>query len=153
MMDETTVLNDEQTETTQPEDNGQQSDRRYTKAEVSEIVKSRLERERARAAKPSPEMLQRIADLEARENRVACREYIAERGFPLEMLEVIDTSNAEEFMLKAEKMYEAMERAHAQNVQAAPMYTSEAPPVDPLAQAFGRDVKHIPNDPSRTRNA
>lgn len=55
---------------TQPEENGE-SGRMFTQEEVNHIVSERLARERAKQISS-----QEFQDLEARENRLKCREYL-----------------------------------------------------------------------------
>lgn len=127
---------------TQPEENG---GRTFTQEEVNKIISERLARERSRAAsETSKEVEQRMSELDARENRLACKEYVSDNGLPAELLEVIDTSNTEEFIAKAEKLYDAIERERNNRLPPAPMYSSELPPSSSLDDAFGRGVKHTP---------
>ena len=62
----TTVANEQQ-ETTQPEDNGTQSEKKFSQDEVNKIVSERLARERAKS-----EAI--YTDIEARENAIADKE-------------------------------------------------------------------------------
>lgn len=91
---------------TQPEGNGTQPERTFTQEEVNRIVSDRLARERTKA-EPTPEE-KRAADLEAREAKVTCNEWLAEKGYTDDikagMLEMFDTSNAESFKNNVEKL-------------------------------------------------
>ncbi len=58
---------EEQQETTQPEDNGTQSEKTFTQDEVNKIVSERLARERARSEAM-------YTDIEARENAISDKE-------------------------------------------------------------------------------
>lgn len=96
-------LNAEQQPTTPtPEENGGQGSKLFTQDEVNRIVSERLARERAKP-EPTPEDA-READLRARETRLSCREYIAEEGFPAELLEVLDTSDFDKFKAVVEQL-------------------------------------------------
>lgn len=103
-MDEIETKNTEQQPTTQPADNGDQGgERTFTQEEVNQIIKDRLARERAKAAPQEPsEAEKREAELTARENRLSCREYLIEKKYPVELLDVLDTSDPNEFMKKAD---------------------------------------------------
>lgn len=46
---------------------------------------------------------ERSAKLDERERMLDCREYIMENGYPKELLDIIDTSNVDEFKKKVEK--------------------------------------------------
>lgn len=151
-MNENAETRSDQTAETQPEVNGDQnqSGRMFTQEEVNHIIKERLERERAKAAEPSPEMRQRLADLEARENKLACREYLEENGMVPELMELFDTSNAEEFKGKVDKLMRLMNASQP----ATPLYVPDAPPLgssmgkfygDPAAMGFA-DSKHVPQE-------
>ncbi len=105
MEDINTNQNTEQQPTTPtPEASGDQgSERMFTQEEVNRIVSERLARDRADRAKPSPEDT-READLKARENKLTCREFVAEAGYPVELLELFDTSDSEKFRQAVEKL-------------------------------------------------
>lgn len=83
----------------------------FTQAEVNTIIGDRLQRVRKQCkAEFEAELQERIAELETREaaivqreNTVACREYLIEKGYPAELLEIIDTNNVEDFKGKADK--------------------------------------------------
>lgn len=96
--------NSNQQPNTQPADNGNQGGGKlFTQEEVNNIVRDRLARERAKNTPQEPtEEEKRLMDLNARESRIACREYVMDRGLPQQLLEVLDTSNHEEFKSKAD---------------------------------------------------
>ena len=88
---------------TQPEVSGNQAQgKTFTQEEVNNIVRERLARERAKAEPSQPD--QREQDLTARENALVCREYIAEKKYPKELLEFFPTDNAEQFKASVEKL-------------------------------------------------
>lgn len=76
----------------------------FTQDEVNNIVQERLARERAKN-EPTPAEV-REKELAARENAMSCREYIAEKNYPKELLELFDTADQEDFKQKVEKLYE-----------------------------------------------
>lgn len=91
---------------TQPEGNGAQSERTFTQEEVNRIVSERLSRERAKAEPTEEE--KRLAEISAREAKVACNEYLTGKGYTEAvkrgMLDMFDTSNAEQFQKNVEKL-------------------------------------------------
>lgn len=103
-MDQNTNQNSEQQPNTQPAGNGDQGgEKLFTQEEVNDIVKDRLARERAKNTPQEPtEEEKRTQDLNARENRIACREYIMDQCLPTQLLDVLNTSNHEDFKNKAD---------------------------------------------------
>ena len=102
-MNENTDQNIEQQPTTPtPEASGDQGEKLFTQADLDRIIGERLARERAKA-EPSSEDA-READLKAREARLSCREYIAGEGYPADLLELFDTTDAEKFKAAVEKL-------------------------------------------------
>lgn len=65
---------------TQPEGNGSGVQSTFTQEDVNRIVSERLARERAKN-EPTEETKREQA-LQAREAKLECREYIAEKGYP-----------------------------------------------------------------------
>lgn len=103
-MDENTNTQSiDQQPSTQPAENGNQGNgKMFTQEEVNNIVRERLARERYKNSPQEPtEEEKRLKDLTARENKLACREYVMEQGLPSQLLDVLDTSNHEEFKSKA----------------------------------------------------
>lgn len=105
-MDNTENQNIEQQPNTQPADNGNQGGgKMFTQEEVNQIIKERLDRERAKAKPPEPtEEETRLAKLSARENLMYCKEYLADKHYPVELLGIFDYSNADEFERKVEQV-------------------------------------------------
>lgn len=102
-MDQNTNQNNNQQPNTQPADNGDQGGGKlFTQEEVNNIVRDRLARERVKKFPQEPtEEEKRLKDLNDRESRIACREYVMDQGLPQQLLDVLDTSNHEEFKNKA----------------------------------------------------
>ena len=97
-------VNDIQAKNTQPEENGTQEQKLFTQEEVNRIVSDRLARERSKTeAVPSPAD-QREAELNARENRLICKEYLYEKEYPERLAEIFKTDNADEFKRSVEKL-------------------------------------------------
>lgn len=103
-MEELITQNTVQQPTTQPADNGDQGGgKMFTQEEVNNIVRDRLARERAKNTPQEPtEEEKRVQDLNTRESKLACREYVMDQGLPRQLLDVLDTSNYEEFKSKAD---------------------------------------------------
>ena len=76
--------------------------RTFTQDEVNQIVSDRLARERAKHEESPQEMKEK--ELSARESRLSCREYIAEKKYPVELLDIFDTSDASAFQASVEKL-------------------------------------------------
>ena len=93
---------------TQPEGNG--GERMFTQDEVNRIVQDRLNRERGKAAPGSD----REQQLTARENALACREYLAEKGYPASLMDVFSTTDSAAFEASVEKMIELFPAAFSQ---------------------------------------
>ena len=96
MEDNKNTMNEQQAQqnATQAEIGGDQG-RTFTQDEVNKIVSERLARERAKG-EPTPQELKE-KELSARENRIACREYIIDAGFSDKLLDVFPTDDVESF--------------------------------------------------------
>lgn len=105
-MDENKDLSGTQQPDAQPAEKGEQgAGKLFTQAEVDNIIRERLARERAKNAPQEPtEEEKRAKDLSIRENRLSCREYVMENRLPAELLDVLDTSDHEKFIKNAEKL-------------------------------------------------
>lgn len=80
----------------------------FTQEDVNKIVKQRLERARNDLKeKQGKELAEKQKELEQRENKLNCMEYIQVNGYPKEFLEAIDTSDVEEFKKKADMLCNA----------------------------------------------
>ena len=147
-----TKANDQNALKTQPEENGDQTERTFTQDEVNRIVKDRLAKERAKTEHSQQEHDdQREKELNARECRIECREFLLEKGYPSDMLDSMDTSNPEKFKQEAERIYTAIARSCADNLndfqgRETPSFTpfDGKPKANELDQAFSRSAKHTP---------
>lgn len=129
---------------TQPEDNGVQAEKTFTQEEVNRIVSERLAKERSKAEQiQQTEEDKKAAELTARENKLACREFIMDNNYPKEMLDCIDSSDPKEFKKKAETLYNAVLDQSWRKVKPTPKFSGERPFSD-IAAAFDRDTKHEP---------
>lgn len=105
-MDENKDLSGTQQPDAQPAEKGEQgAGKLFTQTEVDNIIRERLARERAKNSPQEPtEEEKRAKDLSIRENRLSCREYVMENHLPAELLDVLDTSDHENFIKNAEKL-------------------------------------------------
>ncbi|WP_303835301.1 hypothetical protein [Ruminococcus flavefaciens] len=125
---------------TQPEVKGEKL---FTQEEVNKIVAERLKRERSKAEEAAVgDRDTRAAELDARESRLACREYLLDSGLPASMLDCLDTSDLENFKKKAEAL--SNDFAAKAPCNATPSFNVETPVSDTLAAAFSREAKHVP---------
>lgn len=87
-----------------------QEERKFTQAEVNQIVADRLARERKNAPNestaPTAEEA-KMKELEAREAALSCREYISEKKYPEKLLEVFPTTDRPAFEASVEKLLKA----------------------------------------------
>lgn len=103
MIDNTNQNIEQRPETTPtPEASGGQYEKLFTQADLDRIIGERLARERAKA-EPSPEDA-READLKAREARMTCREYLSDKKYPAELLDILPTGDAEAFKASVGKL-------------------------------------------------
>ena len=98
-----------QPETTHPEDTGAAAGKTFTQEDVNRIVSERLARERDKAAQERAKvdpLQQRETELAAREAAMSCKEYIGSKGYPVALLDVLDTSDADKFKAQVDKLLE-----------------------------------------------
>ena len=89
---------------THPEDNGATSGKTFTQEDVNRIISERLAKEKSKA---EPKEDEREKALKARETRMDCREYIASKKYPAELLDILDTNDTEQFKGVVEKLIKA----------------------------------------------
>ena len=125
-MDDMNNVNTEQQPTTQTADNGTQGgERMFSQAEVDKIVKERLARVKAAPKEPTEAEL-RERDLTARENRLSCKEYLIQKSYPRELLDILDTSDPEDFNKRADMVFGLMDEHASRNpVIVAPLRSTE----------------------------
>ncbi len=83
------------------ENNANQSEKMFTQEDVNRIVQERLTRERSRAGQSFDD---REKELARRESRMTCAERLADKGYSKELLDILDTSDADKFMKNVEKL-------------------------------------------------
>lgn len=117
----------------------QQPEKLFTQEQVNEIVRKRL----AKLKTDTQSLEGREATVTAREKRLDCREYLVDKGYPVELLDVIDTSDVEAFKQKADTALAVF--AAQQRRSAAPLYNAERPPQNTdIDSAFSGKKKHTP---------
>ena len=72
-------------------DQGEKSERLFTQAEVNEIVRKRIAKEKAKQPEQAAPAFD-DAELTARANRLDCREFLLDNGLSPDLLDVIDTT-------------------------------------------------------------
>ena len=90
--------------TTQPAENGDQSGgKMFTQEDVNRIVSERLARDREKRSTQQQDEEKETA-LKARESRLDCREYVTEKKYSAELLDLLDTSDVDKFKETVEKL-------------------------------------------------
>lgn len=123
-----------------PAENGDQAGKMFTQDEVNKIVSDRLARDREKRSAQQQEDTKELV-LKARESKLDCREYLSEKKYPAELLEVLDTSDVETFKAAADKLWTVygMDCPHFVNPPqfTAPMSGNRTPAIhDPIRDAF-----------------
>lgn len=147
MPEEAKVEESRQEEQTRKE---KQEERLFTQEELDRIVKERLARQKAsaeakadnEAEAKAKEFESRELDLKQRESRLACKEYLLEKGFSEGLLDVIGTEDVDAFKKKAEKL----EEIYGGSRRRVPPLASTEPAglgKDSIADAF-RNPSHRP---------
>ena len=129
-----------------------EEERLFTQSEVNEIIKRRLERNKAANA----EHEEAIASLEERERQlnelqdkmakreslINCKAYLQEKGYPLDLVDIIETSDFDTFRDKADK---AVKMSNITNI--APLGSNE-PTITggSIPEGFAFGYKHKPKD-------
>ena len=111
----------------------------FTQDEVNTIVSERLKRDREKRTETNTEN-EREKALAERENRLSCREYITEKNYNAELLNILDTTDVEKFKAAADKIHEIYGFAHEEAKNrphfSAPKIRNNPPAVDPIRNAF-----------------
>ena len=103
-MSEEIKNNEPQQQPTQPADNGNSGgEKMFTQDEVNRIVSDRLARDREKRSTPQDDTKELA--LKARESKLDCREYLSEKKYPVELLEVLDTSDVDKFKATTDKLW------------------------------------------------
>lgn len=116
------------------------TEKKFTQEELDVIIKKRLSR--YKDYESSMQNLEtREAELTAKENWLNCREYLIAQGYPSELLEVIDTSNVDEFIKKADKASGLFQKQN--NKKVAPLASDNDTTMGNVTSAF-ENTKHKP---------
>lgn len=117
------------------------TEKTFTQEQVNEILKKRLSR--YKDYESSMQSLdERETELTAKENWLNCREYLLAQGYPSELLEVIDTSDVDEFIKKADKASRIFQKQT--NKKVAPLADNNlSMDCSGFASAF-ENTKHTP---------
>ena len=120
------------------------AEKMFTQEQVNEIIRKRLRNQKENNA-TAEQLSIREADLVSRESRLSCKEYLMEKGYPAELLDVLDTSDVELFKNKADKASNMF--GVRNSVYVAPLASTEPSMCgngDPVSKAFAERKKHIP---------
>ena len=142
-MSEAIKNNEPQQQPTQPADNGTSGgEKMFNQDDVNKIVSERLARDRESRANQQQND-ERESALKAREAKFDCREYVTEHKYPVELLELLDTSDVDKFKESVEKLADVFGYTRPRFVE-RPKFTSEnsnhSPVNDPLRDAFKRQT-------------
>jgi len=125
---------DQHTEADQETD---EKGRIFTQQEVSRIVADRIKRVKEKADKDHAQALadlqaelaqgidSQAADLEKRENKLLCREYLIDNGYPVSLLDIINTDNVDEFRTKADRAHADIVQTERQRLTPPPLRSTE----------------------------
>jgi DNA-dependent RNA polymerase auxiliary subunit epsilon len=143
-MNEENKNNENQQQNTQPADNGNNAgSKMFTQDDVNRIVSERLARDReSRSAQQQND--EKENELKARESRLDCREYVKDNNYPVELLDILDTSNIERFKEMVEKLSDLFCYKSARFVD-PPLFTGPAgnraqTGYDPIRNAFKQNT-------------
>lgn len=118
-----------QPETTQPEGNGAELGKTFTQEDVNRIVSERLARERDKYVieHPKDPMEEREKNLQARESRIDCHDYVNEKGYNKAILDILDTSNVERFKQQIDKLAELFPDISIEKAGKTPVFSGATP--------------------------
>lgn len=120
----------------------------FTQDEVNEIVRNRLERVKLdqdrlkQLAERERQLDLRQKELSQKEDALKCQHYLEDKGYSLTLMEVLDTSDPDTFMLKADKIASIAKPSMVQPMASyeQPLHTNDLP------DAFARGHKHKPRN-------
>ena len=140
---EESIINNIEEQNTQPI---QAEEKMFTQAEVNEIVRKRLAREKEKVSSEMPALTD--ADLTARSNRLDCKEYLLNKGLSMDLLDVIDTSDSAAFIEKVEKVSGIVEEVSRNSYPVVPDGGEPiVSPTDNVKAAFFDKTGHKPKKP------
>lgn len=117
----------------------------FTQDEVNAIIKTRLERVKVDQAalddiaEREQQLEQKQAELAKRETAIDCRTYLQDKGYSIDLIDILDTSDIETFKAKADKIAGLMQKSNI-----APLGSSEPRITNSMPDAFSLGHKHKP---------
>lgn len=128
--------NTQQTEGT----SSSQEEKKFTQEDVNRIVQERLTRERGRAGQTLED---REKELARRESRMTCAERLSEKGYSKDLLDILDTSDADKFMENVAALEQMGLNGSASKLPRVVSVTSGMIPSEDadLREAFGLNEK------------
>lgn len=120
----------------------------FTQAEVDEIVRRRLAREKAKEKDAPEQSSGSNEDLSARAAFLDCKEYVLDNGLSPDILKILDTSNVEAFKEKAEKIRGMVQKPRFEYPNIEDHGTPHHPPddEDAVIRAAFSGTPHKPKD-------
>lgn len=136
-------------------------DKKFSQEDIDRIIKDCLRRENEKHEKAVADAVaEKEAEFSAERTRLSCKEYLFDKQYPAEFLDVLDTSDLEAFTQKADKinaMIQAAGQPAAEPVHnfypgAKPNYmtiTGNQEVTEEMRRnaGFARDQKHKPAQP------
>lgn len=92
-----------QTTNATPAETGEPAGKMFTQEEVNKIVSERLARDREKRSTQQQED-ERETALKARESKLDCREYLTEKKYPVELIDILDTYDVNKFKAVADQL-------------------------------------------------
>ena len=123
----------------------EEQEKRFTQEDVDRIIKERLKRnDEVKEKATNEEFAAAKAALEQRENRLTCREYLLDKGYPAELIDIISTDDLSEFKKRTEKAVNVF--GYHQEPCIAPLASTECGlgSENSIESAFAYGQKHIP---------
>lgn len=84
----------------------QGAEKTFTQEEVNRIVQERLSREKGKTNSESLE--EREKNILLREQKLSCMEYVKEKGYDPDLVDILGTTDVEEFKTRADKLAQKM---------------------------------------------
>ena len=130
---------------------------KFTQEDVNRILNKRLMKLKEELATSEEKISKRVeeataeatatrtAELDAREQMLNCKSYVLEKGYPAELINLIDTSDAKAFKTKADTLVRVLcgyrRHDHAPIGSPEPIITRKAGDIE---QAFSNKKAHEP---------
>ena len=82
-------------------------EKKFTQKEVDEIIRKRLNREKSKNADDLENLK---IELNKKENSLKCKEFLLNKNYPYELLDIIPTDDVEKFIDNVEKIQKYFEK-------------------------------------------